>query len=224
MATETKKCSYLPEELWLRIFTKILNSSDNPEDSFKNLSVVSKQFLTIINRHRISITITDKTISSFHSVFQKFPNLKSINFNLSSKISQIQFNELLTNISTFPNLSHIKSLSLSSPKSDIPTEGLLALSKRLGNNLTSFTCSRMNRIYGKDLFFVADCFPFLEELKLTYPVISDDEDFVLNDRLLALPKLRKINLTGNFIDRPSINHLCKNCHLLQEVKIGFSVL
>jgi len=40
-----------------------------------------------------------------------------------------------------------------------------------------------------------------------------------NNRLLALPKLRKIVLSRNFIGHQSINRLCKNCDLLQDVKV-----
>ena len=61
----------------------------------------------------------------------------------------------------------------------------------------------------KDLFFIADYFPSLEELILTYPSVSYNTDFVLadGDQLLH-PKLRKINLSRNCIDRQSINYLC----------------
>ncbi|CAI8601422.1 unnamed protein product [Vicia faba] len=50
----------------------------------------------------------------------------------------------------------------------------------------------------KDLFFIADCFPLLEELNLTYPRTCCDKDFMVddNDPLLALPNLRRINLSG----------------------------
>jgi len=41
----------------------------------------------------------------------------------------------------------------------------------------------------------------------------------LDDQLLALPKLRKIVLSRNIMGHQSINHLCKNCHLLQDVKV-----
>jgi hypothetical protein len=97
-------------------------------------------------------------------------------------------------------------------------------------NLTSLTCYRIAfNIDKNDLFFIADCFPLLEELVLTdndyptYLVLDGDEDTCFahddDDQLLELPKLRKIALSRNFIGRQSINYLCRNCGLLQEVKV-----
>jgi hypothetical protein len=80
-------------------------------------------------------------------------------------------------------------------------------------NLTSLTCYKIaSKIDKSDLFFIADCFPLLEELILTdtgyvlFILYHDKED----DQLLALPKLHKIALSSNFMGRQSINGLCKN--------------
>jgi hypothetical protein len=40
-----------------------------------------------------------------------------------------------------------------------------------------------------------------------------------DDKLLALPKLRKIALSRNIIGHRSIKDLCKGCNLLQEVEV-----
>lgn len=80
----------------------------------------------------------------------------------------------------------------------------------------------MTASFKMDLLFIANCFPLLEELNLSYPVIATSYDFELGDddrTLLALPKLRKINLSGNFIDRQYVNSLCKNCNLLRDVVV-----
>jgi F-box and leucine-rich repeat protein 2/20 len=112
-----------------------------------------------------------------------------------------------------------KSLNFSN-NGDIHTDVLVFLSRKM-KNLTSLTCSGMISIHKSDLFFIADCFPLLEELDLSYPMSCCKYDFIRDNddhQLLALPKLRKINLSGNCIkDHQSINYLFKNCNLLEEV-------
>ncbi|XP_058734401.1 uncharacterized protein LOC131606140 [Vicia villosa] len=199
-------CSYLPDDLWECVF-KSLNGDHL---TFKSLSVVSKQFLYITNRLRSSLTITDQTIPFLPRIFQRFPNLRSLDLTRLSRVCDLD--ALLIQISTFN--CDLRDLSCNS----IAANGLRALSKTM-KNLTSFSCSRMYNINKKDLFFIAECFPLLEELVLTNPYVSSYYDLMLddNDPFLALPKLRKLDLSGNFIkDLESINYHLKNCHLLQE--------
>jgi len=205
--------SYLPDELWERIFKFLNNDFKNIYDirnSFKSLSPVSKQFLSITNRLRFSVTITDQTIPFIHRLFKRFPYVTSLNITLSSR----DLNELLSEISAFP--LNIKSLALFRPVK-FPENGLRAFSLKM-KNLTSITCYRIaSGVDKSDLFFIADCFPLLEELMLSgigYPRYYHNDD-----QLLALPKLRKIALSRNFMGNQSIYHLCKNCHLLQDVKV-----
>ncbi|AES86597.2 uncharacterized protein [Medicago truncatula] len=206
----TAACSYLTDELWEIIF-KFLNDSDNNR-YLEPLSIVSKQFLSITNRLRFSIAMSDKTIPFLYRLFQRFPNLTSLDFSKGRNL-----NLFVYHIDNFP--LNIKSLNVSNH--GIHTHKLQLLSKRM-KNLTSLTCSGMISIHKSDLFFIADCFPLLEELDISYPMYCSKYDFRLDSdhhhQLLALPKLRKINLSGNWIkDRQSINYLFKNCDLLKEV-------
>ncbi|GAU22294.1 hypothetical protein TSUD_260940 [Trifolium subterraneum] len=73
--------------------------------------------------------------------------------------------------------------------------------------LTSITCSGMSVIHETNLFFIPGCFPLLEELELSYPRIVVILDQSHHQQLLALPKLRKINLSGSFFNRQSIKDL-----------------
>jgi len=142
--------SYLPDELWERIF-KFLNdevknifdiradgmlaynlSFLSLRDSFKSLSGVSKQFLSITNHLRLSVTITDRTIPFIPLLFERFPNVTSLNITLSSRV----LNALLILISNLP--LNIKSLALYHPIK-LPQNGLRALSLKM-KNLTSITC------------------------------------------------------------------------------------
>ncbi|KEH28691.1 putative F-box domain, leucine-rich repeat domain, L domain-containing protein [Medicago truncatula] len=149
-------CPYLPDELWEHIF-KFLNVY---EDALKSLSIVSKQFLSITNRLRFSVTISSHIILSLPHFFQRFPNITSLDLTHLSR--DIDLNTLLTLISTLP--INVKSLYLSN-STIIPANGLRALSEKM-KNLTSLICSKITFISKNDLFFIADCFPLLEELTL----------------------------------------------------------
>ena len=141
--------------------------------------------------------------------------MTSVDINLSSRESYLD--ALLIQISNFP--LDIKSLTLYHPIT-FPANGLQDLSKKM-KNLTSLTCYRIHasRFHKNDLFFIADCFPLLEKLIImdtSYPrpFVRDGDD-----KLLALPKLRKIALSRNIIGHCSIKDLCKDCNLFQEVEV-----
>jgi F-box/leucine-rich repeat protein 2/20 len=207
MAVVESTCSYLPDELWMCIF-KFLKDDDNHR-YLEPFSIVSKQFLSITNSLQLSVTITDQSVPFLPRLFQRFPNLTSLNVTISSKRKEGDFNALLTKISTFP-LSNVKALCLSNLNSNIPKDGLRVLSKKT-KNLASLTCSGIRRIRKKHLFLIAYCFPLLEELNLDFPLISKKCEFVIeNDhQILPLPKLQKINLSGDPTDRKFCFYLLK---------------
>jgi F-box/leucine-rich repeat protein 2/20 len=196
MAAAAKQCSYLPEELW-ECIVKFLNRDDDHR-TLMSLSVVSNQLLSITNRLRSSLTITNQTIPFLPRVFHRFPNITSLNL---ASFSNITNDALLCQISTLP--LDIKSLNISSTAA-MPISGLQALSNKM-KNLISLTCSNINYLNIDDLFVIADCFPLLEELNLSFSTSNPTHtyDFVLyNDHqlFLPLPKLRKINLSGDEVN------------------------
>ncbi|RHN76506.1 putative leucine-rich repeat domain, L domain-containing protein [Medicago truncatula] len=69
---------YLPDECWEHIF-KFFNCygySDNYYNSYlKSLSIVSKQFLSITNRLKLSLMIRDTTLPFLGQLFQSCPKL-----------------------------------------------------------------------------------------------------------------------------------------------------
>jgi F-box and leucine-rich repeat protein 2/20 len=100
----------------------------------------------------------------------------------------------------------------------IPTKGLQAFSQKI-TTLTSLTCSNIANLHTNDFILIADCFPLLEELDLSFPKYIDFyDDFEINALSLVLPKLRKVNLSRSYyINDSSLYHLCKNCEILEEV-------
>ncbi|CAJ2656514.1 unnamed protein product [Trifolium pratense] len=191
----------LPNECWECVI-KFLRSDHR---SLESLSLVSKQFLSITNRLRFSLTIYDATIPFLPRLFHRFTNLTSLDFTFFCG----DLNALLCQISYFS--FHLKSLKLSI-QCPIPKDGFRILATKM-KTLTSLTGS----VTKTDIVLIAECFPFLEEVDLNFPQSNDRHTNILP---LALPKLRKINISGYcFIDDSSLFHLCKICELLEELEL-----
>ncbi|GAU35717.1 hypothetical protein TSUD_258920 [Trifolium subterraneum] len=204
---------YLPDACWEHVF-KFLNEDDKDNRScLKSVSVVSKRFLTITNRLRSSLTICKKLNPFLTAIFHRFPNLTSITF---SRLCGDR-DTILSQISSFP--FNIISLNLRS-QIFIPVNGLRAFSQKI-KSVTSLECSDMNSISVTDLSLIADCFPLLEELHLNSIAIFRGNMLNGIETLsLALPKLRKVNLSSHtYMNDQLLFHLFNNWKLLEEVII-----
>ncbi|XP_058728854.1 uncharacterized protein LOC131601124 isoform X1 [Vicia villosa] len=206
----------LPDECWESIFKFLLLLHDGDGNDihrcFESLSLVSKHFLSITNRLRSSLTISDPTLPFLPNLFHRFPNLTSLHLTRITK--QTHLHALLSQISTFP--FNLNSLKISN-QSTIPANGLQTLSKTFPS-LKSLTCSNIDSIHDSDLALISDSFPFLEELDLSNS--QKDANVVLNAMLLDLPNLRKVNLSGHYnINDSMLLHLCKNSEFLEEIVI-----
>ncbi|GAU34832.1 hypothetical protein TSUD_259120 [Trifolium subterraneum] len=191
----------LPNECWECVI-KFLHSD---HCSLESLSLVSKQFLSDTNRLRFSLTISDPTIPFLPRLFHRFTNLTSLDLTFFSG----DLNALLRQISYFP--FYLKSLKLGKHY-PIPEDGFRILATKM-KTLTSLTAF----ITKTDIVLIAECFPFLEEVDLNFPKSNDRDTNILP---LALPKLRKINISGYYsIDDSSLFHLCKICEFLEELVI-----
>jgi len=204
--------SDLPDECWESIFKLVVKGKDenNNRRNLNYLSVVSKQFLSITYRLRFSLNVYDPT--ELRRLFQRYTNLTSINFSR----SYTDLDKVLCIISRFP--LKLTSLNLSN-QSTIPANGLRAFSKSI-TTLTSLTCSKFFSFNATDLILIAECFPLLEELDLSYPSVCKNYNSYL-DGVKALSKtlfkLRKVNLSGFPKIEQSLFHLLRNCKLLREV-------
>ena len=107
----------------------------------------------------------------------------------------------------------LQSLNLSGHPA-IPSNGFRILAKKV-TTLKSLTCSHMGSLRNSDLILIAQCFPFLEHLDLSFPEDTDNSTFPVSDvgvkaLSLALPMLLSVDLSGNFfINDASILSLCK---------------
>jgi len=91
------------------------------------------------------------------------------------------------------------------------------------STLTSLTCSCIKSINGTDLSLIANYFPLLEELDLSYPKkLENYESFLNGVEAISstLFKLRKVNLSYHYyINNQLLVHLFKNWKLLEEAVI-----
>ncbi|XP_058729732.1 uncharacterized protein LOC131601845 [Vicia villosa] len=200
---------YLPDECWEFVFKFLIEDEYyNP----KSLSLVSKQFLSITNRLQYSLLVREEA-SSFmlRRLFRRFSNLNSIHFPYYTNC----IDHLLIQISQFS--LNITSLNLSTYQSEISASGLIPFSQKI-TTLTSLTCSFLKYT---DFNLIAQCFPLLQELDLSFPKKCSysilGELHPLEPLSLALFKLRKVNFTGHsYIDDQTLFLLFKNWKFLEE--------
>jgi len=212
----------LPDDCWEYVLSKIVNkenlSVDERNRYLETLSLVSKQFLSVSNQLLYSFKLIYN--QNLYRPFQRFPNLTSL--DLSSFRGDL--NALLCRI---PGSISLTSLNLSN-HSTFPVLGLQTILLRkttTKSTLTSLTCSNMASLHHTDISFIADSFPFLQQLDISFPKTipgngenSDTYNNALQLLTQKLSKLRKVNLSGNsYINDSLFFQLCVNCQFLQEV-------
>jgi len=204
---------YFPDECWEFVFKFLINdgnSDGNNRFYLRCLSFVSKQFLSITNRLRFSLNISNSTRPLLPRLFQRFTKLTSLNLTH----FRGDIDALLAEIGCFP--LNITSLNLSG-KPTIPANGLQAFSQNI-TTLTSLTCSFTKSIKHSDLFLIVECFPNLQMLDLRYSYDLSEEAVVhvlrtcCNIRHLNLTRCSRVKLrTLNFKVLKLENVISKSC-------------
>lgn len=217
------RCKDLPVECWELIFNRLHHQSD-----LESFSLVSKQFLALTNRLRLSLSVIDSTLvihGTIAKLIHRFSNLNSI--DLSNFFGDLD--PLLVDLANSVSYtSKIEKLDISNQKK-VPIKGLKELGRKL-KRLRVLTCSNVSVLCDYDLYVIADLFPFLEEIDISYP----STDYVLDTEasklavtdsgveVLAvnLSSLRKINVAGNHLitDR-SLVALSMNCLNLEGIEM-----
>ncbi|CAK9310366.1 unnamed protein product [Citrullus colocynthis] len=207
----------LPEECWELVFTFLLRRRHSHH--FESLSLVCKQFLSITNKLRTTLRISDLTIPAIPRIYSRFRQLKRIDLNnfkgvLDGLLSEIARSGL-----------DIESLDISNQKS-FPVAGLMALGSAM-RNLRVLLCSKIRLLPDEHLVVIAKAFPNLEELDISYPMnvlacycrgeVTDSGFLAL---IQGLPHLCKVNLSGNlFVTDKSLIALSTECMMLREIAI-----
>lgn len=209
----------LPEECWELIFKLIEHRH------FASLSLVCKRFLSLTNRLVVRLLISDSTLLLLPQLLRRFPRLRII--DLSEFHGDV---DALLSLIAKSGLD-LQSLCVSNQKR-LPINGLRVLGSKM-TNLRCLNCSKNGTLQDNDLGLIAQSFPYLEELDISYPEhgygyssnglpdwsrssrpISDTGIYSLSEKLKGL---RKINLSGNyFITDKSLDYLSMNCALLSE--------
>ncbi|MED6192493.1 hypothetical protein PIB30_010428 [Stylosanthes scabra] len=195
--------SELPDECWESIF----KHTNNPHDH-ESLSLVSKQFLSFINRIHTHLIISDGVLPLLPALLRRFTTLTSI------KVTHYftgDIDALLSQIASF-NLPSLHSLDISKLRT-FPSHGLRQFSQKFPT-LKSFICYSTR----PDLVLIAECFPNLEEIDMSYPLPG--LVFEIKALTSGLKKLRKVDLSGTyFLEDSSIFTLCHNCVSLEALVV-----
>ena len=220
----TREFDSLLDDCWEYVLLKLLNNeNDGVDDSnhcLKTPSVVSKQLLSISNRFVYSFTLIYNP-SSLTRIFQRFPNLTSLDL---SGFQGVNLNTLFSQIPRSVSLN-LTSLNISNHPT-FPALGLQTILKKNKSILTSLICSHVGNLKYDDMTFIADSFPFLQDLDISFPkerrignYYNDSYNNALKVLLTQkLSKLCKVNLSGNiYVNDSLFFQLCMNCEFLQEV-------
>ncbi|RHN58485.1 putative leucine-rich repeat domain, L domain-containing protein [Medicago truncatula] len=133
--------------------------------------MVCKKFLSITNRVKASLTVHDPTVPFLPRLLLGFLRLKVLDFShfngeLEGLLHQVSQSGLDLD---FVNLSNQRT---------VPVDGLRELGSKM-INLRVLICSNIGSLCDSHLVVIAYCFPFLEELDISFPLDSQASDFGL---------------------------------------------
>ncbi|MED6119448.1 hypothetical protein PIB30_012088 [Stylosanthes scabra] len=196
----------LPDECWESVFKHLTHHHD-----LESLSLVSRHFLSLTNRIRTHLTISDHLPPLLPALLRRFTNLTSIKLPPPNFTGDID--ALLSQIASF-GLPFLHSLDISHQRT-FPSHGLRQFSKKFPT-LKSLICSHTR----PDLVLIAECFPNLEEIDLSHISVSSDADLQVKALASGLKKLRKVDISGTyFLQDSSIFTFCQNCVFLEALVV-----
>ncbi|XP_058728857.1 uncharacterized protein LOC131601124 isoform X2 [Vicia villosa] len=191
-----------PEGCWESIFRFLGQGND-----LESVSVVCKQFLSITNRIRISLTIRNPTIIFLPRLLSRFLRLKVI--DLSHFTGEL---EGLLHLIAQSGLD-LDLVNVSNQKT-LPVDGLRELGSKM-INLRVLICSNIGSLRDSHLIMIAYCFPFLEELDISFPLDSEVSDFGILRSLEEISfftcfKITQVGIASAFRVRPSLASISFN--------------
>ncbi|KAL3738625.1 hypothetical protein ACJRO7_020066 [Eucalyptus globulus] len=205
----------LPALCWEEVLRRLVSADD-----LEYVSSVCKRLLHICSTVRSSLSINHlqtnhlQTRRYVGSLLRRFTSLKSI--DLSSFHGDPS--SVLLQIAQFP--LPLDRLDLSNQES-LRFGGLREMGSKFGA-LRVLVLSRIGLLGDADLVSIAECFPALEELDISYPLQSDSAwvtDDGISDLSRKLQRLSRMKLSGNrSLSDQSLVVLSVNCPSLREVK------
>ncbi|RWR75495.1 F-box/LRR-repeat protein 2 [Cinnamomum micranthum f. kanehirae] len=213
-----KPCEDLPEECWEAILVRIKPTEDHQLES---ISLVCKRYLSISNRLLTTLNISTRTIllapeGDFSSLFLRFHHLKRI--NLTGSLGVVDLDRIIRAISRSD--LRLTALDLSN-QVRFPYSTINELGLRMNDTMRTLICAKMDILQDRDLLKIADSFPDLEELDISYPVNSHRvSDLGICVIATKLQKLQSINISGNdFVSDDALITLSSRCALLSEIAV-----
>ncbi|QHO32980.1 F-box protein At-B-like isoform X1 [Arachis hypogaea] len=194
-----------PDECWESIFRFLGHGRD-----LESVSMVCKRFLTISSQLQDSLTIFDATTMLIPKLFLRFSRLKVLdlsyfNGNLEGLLCQVSQSTL-----------DLDTLNLSNQRT-LPIDLFRDIGSKM-KNLRVLICSNIGSLWDSHLMIMAYCFPLLQELDISFPLISEATDFGISKLSLLLERLRKINFSGNYlVTDQSLVALCQNCMTIEDI-------
>ncbi|KAK1288121.1 hypothetical protein QJS10_CPB19g00626 [Acorus calamus] len=200
----------LSEDICNYIFQRV------DEYDFDAISRTCKHFLSITDRTRTTLTISNETVAV--GILRRCRNIKRVNVHPDMRGD---LDLLIRAIST--SGVAIEALDLSYQDSFPSSSSVREAGEgTLGRTLKILICSSIHwRLIDQDLVAISEAFPALEELDLS---VSDAGGRVTDAGIRALAskleRLRKINISGNYlISDASLSALSWNCAFLSEVHL-----
>ncbi|KAF7153840.1 hypothetical protein RHSIM_Rhsim01G0032600 [Rhododendron simsii] len=162
---------YFPDDCWELIFHRLRQNNERELDS---ISLVSKQFLSISNQVKLSLNLNDGTLPLLPNLLRRFRHIKTIVINVNA---QKDIDGLFDQISR-SGVLNLQAMKFRRCMTEPPRHGFkaLALNKNIKNNLKVLNCSAWTYMQDNDLVLIADCFPLLEELRITAYTNKDNHE------------------------------------------------
>ncbi|XP_058215107.1 F-box/LRR-repeat protein 4-like [Rhododendron vialii] len=215
---------HFPDDCWELIFQKL---REDDERHLGSISLVSKRFLSISNRMKLSLKyVNNETLPLLPNLLQRFRHIEPIVIHNNPRKDIDGLVDLISR----SGVLNLQAIRFRWCMTEPPRDGFkaLALNKNIKNNMKVLDCSGFISIQDSDLVLIADCFPRLEELRI-HPVMCIGNDKfaarITDDGVEALAsklkQLKEIALEGHacFITDQSLISLSTNCVELSKISI-----
>jgi hypothetical protein len=223
---------YLSDECWECVVRFLDNGDDHSNSSLKSFSAVSKQFISITNCLRSSITIRDPTRICPNGLFQRFPNITSLRLThyyggdifcwLSSiaspvRIKKTQTNNSADNSNSFVASPQLKSLHLIS-STWLQDESIKRIASVFAN-LQLLDLSFCYNISEEGIFQVLRTCSDIKHLNLTGCLGRK-----LRRMNFEVPKLEVLNLSYTNVDDETLFVISKCCRGLLQLLLEWCIV
>ncbi|KAF7154030.1 hypothetical protein RHSIM_Rhsim01G0031300 [Rhododendron simsii] len=213
-----------PDDCWELIIQKLREDDERDLDS---ISLVSKRFLLISNRVKLSLKVSDKTLPLLPNLLRRFQNIETLLITAHKEIDG------LLDLISRSGVLNLQAIEFRWCMTEPPRDGFkaLALNRNIKDNLKVLDCFGLVSMQDRDLVLIADLFPWLEELKIQagkYCTIGKVVARITDDGVDALAsklkQLKEIALEGNacFITDRSLISLSTKCVKLSKISLWTS--